>query len=255
MAKKKRKRRKAPPGVDADQRRRERLEARRQARAEAVARARQAERRRRIVRTAALAALFAVAAWFLFFRGGDPTAIAGHTVDLSPSDAGLQQHTNNPVPYEETPPVSGNHAPTPPPCGTYAEQIPDEQMVHMLEHGAVGILYRPNLNPKDITILEAVVGDYPSQVFSEPYPEMEDPITIVSWGEKMPLDGLDAEAVHAYIRTFRDRGPEPQGDCPIEADDSFEPATPSPSPGASPSPTPRKKNDGKDGKPGGSGGK
>jgi hypothetical protein len=251
VAKKKRKRRKAPPGVDADQRRRERLEARRRERAEALARARRAERRRRIARAGAMAGLVAVAAWFFFFRGGDPSAIAGHRVDLSPSDTGLQQHTSEPVAYEETPPVSGEHAPQPPPCGTYAQQIPDEQMLHMLEHGAVGILYRPALDPKDISIIESIVGDYPSQTFSEPYAGMKDQITVVSWGEKMALSALDAQAIHGYIREFRGRGPEPQAECPNEADDSFQPAPApgaSPSPGATPSPGEGKqKKGGKDG--------
>lgn len=237
MAKKKgkKKRRVAPAGIDPNERRRERLDARRQARAEAARRARARARRERAVRFATFVALFALAVWFLFLRTAAPNAIAGHDVETS-SATGSGDHSTDPVAYDRTPPVSGTHAPQPAPCGTYAEQIPDESMVHMLEHGAVGILFRPDLEARSIQIIESIVEDYPSDTFSEPYPELDTPIEVVSWGESMPLRALDAEAIHRYIAEFGDDAPEADVECPHDSAQSAVPETPEPTPTPSPPP-------------------
>ncbi|HEX2052035.1 MAG TPA: DUF3105 domain-containing protein [Actinomycetota bacterium] len=254
MAKKKgkKKRRTAPEGFDPNERRRERLEARRREREEAARRARRRAQRERLVRLATFAALFALAVWFVFLRTATPEAIAGHDVE-SGSSTGSGDHSQDPVAYDRTPPVSGPHAPTASPCGTYSEQLPDEQMVHMLEHGAVGILFRPDLDPTSISIIEAIVEDYPSDTFSEPYADLDTPIELVSWGESMPLPELDAEAIHRYIAEFGDDAPEAGEPCPHGSSQSAVPQEPAPSP--SPSPTgDAGGNGGGDGNGGGGGG-
>jgi hypothetical protein len=240
MAKKKKSRkRKSTRGAEADQRRRERLEARRREKAEAEARQRRAERIARIRRRAIYAAALVLVVWFFFFRTTTPSVIEGRFDDyevLSFSDVGLNVHTTNPVPYDPeehgvNPPTSGPHDPRPAACGVHGRDVPDEQMVHSLEHGAVGIFYVPDLETGDIRSIEAIVRDYDSEVLSAPYedmeaqsrPDMDVQVAVASWARKIELDRFDEDAIRNYIDAFRGRGPEPGGECPATANQPFQP--------------------------------
>jgi hypothetical protein len=246
----KKKQRRAARAADPNEVRRERLEARRQAKAEALAKKQKAERRAKAIRRSIALVLIAGLAWFIFFRNTRPSEIAGNELVLF-SDSGVANETSHvpgDVDYPMNPPVRGNHDPQAMPCGTYAEQPDPEQMVHALEHGAVGLLYDPEaVEPEAIADLEGLVGDYDSHVFSAPYPGIPKPFVIVSWGEMMQLDDRDVPAIREYIDTFRDKGPEPGVNCPPGENDTFEPA-PEETPTPSPSPTDSdedKKNDDK----------
>lgn len=146
-----------------------------------------------------------------------------------------ESHTDEPVQYESVPPVAGPHNPAPAPCGVYGEPVPNEvltneTMVHTLEHGAVGILYDPALDPQQIADIESIVSDFDSHIFSAPYPEMETPIAVTAWEHMMRLDELDRPAVLEFIAEFRESGTAPEKvDCPNEVDQPFQPQ-PSPSP-------------------------
>jgi hypothetical protein len=221
---KKKTRHRRPDGVEAQERRRERLDARRQARAEALAAQARAERRRRLLRAAIAGLLAAAVGWFLIVQlAPEPTpdAIDGHNV-IDFDETGVNEHVSGPVDYESTPPTHGPHASAPAACGVHSEPIPDENMVHSLEHGAVGLLYEPSVAIGDVRALEDIARSYSGRVFSAPYPDMPTPIAVTSWGEMMRLDSLDAAAVREYIETFRGRGPEDVG-CPSTSDSPFSP--------------------------------
>lgn len=180
--------------------------------------------------------------WFIFLRTQRPGEIDGHELELLSESIQGQQHVAGTVQYDSTPPVSGSHAASPVPlCGTYGDQIPNEQFVHTLEHGTIGILYDPEkVKVSDVRRIEEIVAGYDSHVLSMPYSTMETPIAVTSWGEMMRLDSLDAGAVREYIDTFRQKGPE-KIDCPMDADDEFQPEpapTQSPDPSPSPDQTP-----------------
>lgn len=190
---------------------------------------------RLVVIVGSILALF----WFLFLRGGTPDAIAGNKIEdfdtfAAESQAG-QLHTTEDVQYASTPPVSGQHDPQPGSCGVNDAQIPDENMVHNLEHGAVGVLYRPDAPIEDIREIERLVGDYDSHVFSEPYPDMETPYAVVAWAHLMRLKELEPNAITEFIDVFREGGDSPEEQpCPMDADDPFQPENVSPTPTVSP---------------------
>jgi hypothetical protein len=246
--KKSQRRRKAPPGVDVNEQRRQRLEARRQARVEAMQARLRAERRQKLIRRVAAGLLVVALVWFLFLRTQRPAEIAGHELELL-SEAGSGRHVSTQVNYPTRPPVSGEHAPQPTACGKYDETPPDENLVHTLEHGAIGLFFDPEqAAPEDIERLEGVVDDYSSHIFSAPYAQMPSAFAIASWGEMMRLDELDLPAVREYVETFRQKGPEDQP-CDKGVDRAYQPPEEEPSPSPSPSPDKKggKKGDGKKG--------
>jgi hypothetical protein len=230
--KKKRRQSTQSAGIDPNERRRERLEAKRREREEEARRRRQVAQRRQVVRVTMLLLLGVGVVWFLFLRNVAPSEIDGHPVRTF--DASTFSHTNDPVQYETTPPVAGQHAPTPAACGVHDTQIPDENYVHSLEHGAVAVLYDPaQVKAPDIKSIESIVSSFPDRTISAPYADMDTPIVVASWGEKMELDSLDQRAIRDYIAAFRGKGRE-DIPCPNTEDLPFEPQ---PTPSPSPSPT------------------
>lgn len=245
-----RRKRSAPQGAESHARKQERLEARRAAKEAALITAQRRERRARAIRTATFVTVFLALVYFFFFRETAPDSIAGNPiVSFSTSNGGQQNHAE---PYDYTedttgvnPPVSGRHDPVPAECGTHSVKVPDANLVHTLEHGAVAILYDPKEVPlADIKKIEAIVGDYEDDVLTAPYPGLSDPIVVASWSRKMSLSEFDEDAIKQYIDRFQDTEPAPeatQQDCGHGSDDVFEPeekTTPSPSPSPSPEPSP-----------------
>jgi hypothetical protein len=224
MAKKRTKSGRRPSTAnEAHERRQARLEARREARArELEARAR-AARRQRLVRFALLGLVAGAFAWFFLLQTQPegPTSIGGHAIQRFP-ETGVNEHVTGTVDYDSSPPTHGPHGAVVA-CGVHGEPIPNENQVHLLEHGAVGIQYQPDLDPGDVAAIEDIVRDYDSRVFSAPYPEMGSEITLTSWGELMRLDQLDAGAIRRYVEEFRGNGPESVA-CDNSADEPFQPS-------------------------------
>ncbi len=223
MAKKKAKpRRRSSSGAAEHERRQQRLEERRREKERALEQARRAAARRRAIRTALVAAVFAAITLWFFTRSGAPDTFGGNEIQQLSTD-GVGEHSDEQVDYETTPPVSGTHAPGVVPCGVHGEPIPDETQVHNLEHGAVGIQYQPDLDPEEIGRIEALVGEYDSHVFSAPYPGLETPVVVSSWGRIMELEEIDEAATRDYIDEFAGNGPERNQSCDNTQDDPFEP--------------------------------
>jgi hypothetical protein len=207
----------------AHDRKQERLDARRRAKAEALEARRKAERRRRIVRIGVMSLLAAGAAWLVLVQTqppATPDSIRGHTVRKL-GESGENEHVSGTVDYESSPPVSGPHASQPAPCGVHSQPIPNENQVHSLEHGAVGIQYQPDLDADDIAAIERIARRFESGVFSAPYPDMDSPLAVSSWGELMVLDAPDVPAINAYVDEFRGQGPE-DATCPNDVDSPFQ---------------------------------
>lgn len=222
-------------GPEAAERKRQRLEQRRQEKAEAQARRRKAEARARVIRTIGIVALIGLAFWFFFLRTTKPTEIEGHPIS-SFAGEGLNDHVDGTVNYEMSPPVEGAHADNPSGCGVFSSPVINENFVHSLEHGAVGLLYDPTrAAPEDIKELEAIAAAADRNVLSAPYEGMETVFSITSWSRRMDLNDLDLSAVNEYVDTFAGKGPEPGKECPNTSSSPFVPeAEPSAEPSESP---------------------
>jgi len=166
--------------------RRERKEEARQARQTALRR----YRRQRMIRRglvwggAALAVLLAV-----YFIGknssggtGKLTSAATRTMtaagctDLEkPADQGRTHlPSGGSYTYQQQPPTSGPHDPTPLPAGVYTTAQPETNMVHSLEHGAVEIYYSDAV-PQDVVQALSSVAKTSDRAIMTPAPQTLSP--------------------------------------------------------------------------------
>jgi hypothetical protein len=230
-SKRKKRRQQRPADYDPNEKRRQRLEEKRQQREAAAKARRRAEFRERLVRGMVFAAVVVAAIWFFFLRTQTPDEINGNPVVEFRADRG---HTNDPVNYPMSPPVTGDHSPQAAPCGIHGTQIPNELFVHSLEHGTVGVLYDPEqVEVATIRDIEELMGEYDNRTISAPYSGTDTPITVTSWNRMMRLDEFDEETITEYIDAFIGSGPEDLP-CNNTSETPFDPQSLEPAPAPTP---------------------
>jgi Protein of unknown function (DUF3105) len=148
------------------------------------------------------------------------------------------------VAYTKAPPDGGRHDQVWADCsGTvYANAVRNENMVHALEHGAVWIAYNPaQVSGGDLQKLVVRVDGVPFMMLS-PYPGMDAPVSLQSWGHQLKLSDVGDERIDQFVEALRDNAytsPEPGARCDSQ-DTGFDPANPPPfdptppGPGAAP---------------------
>jgi hypothetical protein len=125
-----------------------------------------------------------------------------------------RNHTQGPVDYKgKKPPSGGDHYPVPLTCGAYSQQPRDEYAVHSLEHGAVWIAYRPDLDQASIAKLRQHANQ--PKVIVSPYDGLNTPIVIVAWEHRLELQSGDDPRVQQFIDTYGNGkvAPEPNAAC------------------------------------------
>ncbi len=119
--------------------------------------------------------------------------------------AGLHVQPNQRVAYDHFPPSGGPHDQTWATCtGTvYSKPIRTENAVHSLEHGAVWIAYNPDkLDAAGVDELKSKVDGQPYMMLS-PYPGLDTPIALQSWGHQLKLDSADDKRIAQFIAALR----------------------------------------------------
>lgn len=110
--------------------------------------------------------------------------------------------------YNSNPPTSGWHYPGPAVPGFYEEPLPDEQVVHNLEHGEVWIAYKSDLDSSVIEQLREFAG--PKTIIT-PRDANETDVALVAWTrlDAFDLDEvLNVERINDFIKRYQNRGPE-----------------------------------------------
>lgn len=116
----------------------------------------------------------------------------------------IKDGVRSPVAYNSTPPTSGPHYGGLARWGIHTELIPDEQQVHNLEDGGVGVWYDcPDGCPELVSQLESVVGRYHDRVLMAPYPQMDSRLALTAWNRIDQFDEFDQERIVRFIRAFR----------------------------------------------------
>ena len=119
--------------------------------------------------------------------------------------AGQHVQPTQRVAYDQSPPFGGPHDAVWAACTgiVYPNQLRTENAVHALEHGAVWIAYNPDtIAPGDLDILQdKVEGE--SYMLMSPYPGLDTPISLQSWGHQLKLDSAGDERVDQFIEALR----------------------------------------------------
>ncbi len=110
--------------------------------------------------------------------------------------------------YNSNPPTSGWHYSQPAQSGIYDTELPDEQLIHNLEHGQIWIAYKPDLPKDQIEALANIAKSYGSKIIMEPRKENDSPIVIVAWQHLFKLNNIDETQIKAFTDAYRGRGPE-----------------------------------------------
>lgn len=128
----------------------------------------------------------------------------------------------DPGPYNSDPPTSGDHYPDHMVAGFYDAGDLDSfgefyagYVGHSLEHGYVIFWYNCDVVSEaecddlkdEIKKVMGRVGDF--KVIAIPWPSIEEPIVMTSWGRMLRFDEFDAEIAEQYVRNFRNQAPEP----------------------------------------------
>jgi hypothetical protein len=130
----------------------------------------------------------------------------------------LQSIDQEHAPYKTDPPTSGPHFVQAAPWGVSGTEIPDEQVVHNLEHGGVVITYRPDLPEEKVNELRTIatnltVNDEQQnkkgfKVILAPRAKNNNPIELASWLWSYSLNDLEQGQIQQFYRDHLNNAPE-----------------------------------------------
>lgn len=135
------------------------------------------------------------------------------------------------VAYDHYPPIGGPHDGNWATCtGTvYPTAVRNENMVHALEHGSIWIAYNPDqVTGTALTTLKTKVEGKPYSMMS-PYPGLDKPISLQSWGHQLKVDTADDARIDEFITALRANQyttPEVGASCDAMGAGAFDPDNP-----------------------------
>jgi hypothetical protein len=138
------------------------------------------------------------------------------------------------VAYDHSPPFGGPHDGNWATCNgvVYPNAVRTENMVHTLEHGAVWIAYNPQqITGEALDKLRFRVEGKPYTLMS-PYPGLDKPISVQSWGHQLKVDSADDNRIDEFIAALRSNPngvfPELGATCDAMGPGSFDTDNPPP---------------------------
>ncbi len=123
-----------------------------------------------------------------------PAQVGDHTAEL---DA-----TSDPK-WNTDPPTSGPHYPIPAVYGEYDSPLKIAQVVHNLEHGAVFVLYGPQVPDETVQQLRDFYSEDTTGVLLAPYQKLGDEIALGAWTVPDDFEAGDTNGT-AYLATCQD---------------------------------------------------
>ncbi len=151
---------------------------------------------------------------FLFWKD-TKTAALTKAVNLAGTEEPDEGRTHIPVgsshdAYKTNPPTSGSHYAEPAAWGVYETALPDEQLVHNLEHGGIWISYKPNIDADTKAKLIDLGKQYPKAVIVTPRANNPHSIEVASWRRLMDLDSFERNKIVDFIKRNKNQSPEPE---------------------------------------------
>lgn len=127
-----------------------------------------------------------------------------------------QDHVSTKVEYPMNPPVGGDHNQVWMNCDAdvYKAEIPKENAVHSLEHGAVWVTYNEKAKDADIEALGKRVSSTPYSLMS-PLADQDDPLILSAWGKQVTVKSATDPRVAQFFTKYVQgpQTPEPGAAC------------------------------------------
>ena len=151
----------------------------------------------------------------ILWQGVKPAA--GESIPVMVSSPHIPIDTD-PGQYNSDPPTSGLHYAEEARAGFYDEnnyQFPAGYLVHNLEHGYVIFWYNcdlldeagcTNLKEQIKTTIDELGG---TKLIAYPWPSLDVPLVLTSWGRMEKFESFDAEKAKAFYRANLNKAPEP----------------------------------------------
>jgi hypothetical protein len=145
-------------------------------------------------------------------QGDDGIAVEQVLVDSRSHDDDADHH--NEEGEDILPPTGGVHSTVWLNCGVYDEPVDVGPALHSLEHGAVWIVYHPDLPESEVGKLRDIVAGSDHRILS-PYPDLASPIVATSWGYRLRLEEMDEDSLNQFIHDYENgkNAPEPGASC------------------------------------------
>ena len=112
------------------------------------------------------------------------------------------------VTYLTNPPTGGSNYTLSAKAGIYDKSVPDGNLIHSMEHGAV-ILWYNGLSKQDIERLKQIFNSVSiSKKIMVPHATMDVSIALTSWGRLLKLQAIDEVKIKTFMETNENRAPE-----------------------------------------------
>lgn len=116
---------------------------------------------------------------------------------------------NEPHPaYKSNPPTSGWHWEGVAGPGVKNEIVPDELVLHSMEHGAAVVWYKEGLEQSEVEKIKIAFNNSSGKKIMLARKDLDVPVALTSWNYLLKLDTIDGEKIKEFIETNNDRAPE-----------------------------------------------
>lgn len=111
--------------------------------------------------------------------------------------------------YNSNPPTSGPHwgdgvaGP-----GIKDQPVPDELLLHSMEHGGAILWYKDDLAQTDVDRLKNVFNDASGKKIMLARKNLDVPVALTVWNYQLKLAAIDEAKIKEFIETNNDRAPE-----------------------------------------------
>jgi len=165
-----------------------------------------------------------VAIGFFVWQGtrSSASALLGEAVQVSPDYVNHIEEGTDPGPFPSNPPAGGRHYASEMDAGFYDENSPQTQLTypegyigHSLEHGYVVFWYNcDSLSESECNTLKSEIKSVMdnfggTKLIAFPWPSLDVPVAMTSWGRLMRFDAFDPETASAFIQANMSKSPEP----------------------------------------------
>jgi hypothetical protein len=131
-----------------------------------------------------------------------------------PVPVGDPRHLQGDIDYGVAVPAGGPHNPVWLNCGFYERPVPEENVLHSIEHAAAWVTYRPDVDDDTLGRLRSIGRDRRKVIVSE-VADQETLIVATAWGWQLDLDSVDDPRLTQFLNEFESslNAPEPGGVC------------------------------------------